>query len=775
MNCAPRRNALVMGIVAVLGGVADAAAAEPTSASSQAAERLLLDARDRVRSATEVRDPRVALASVMLAAAERLDPNALDVQHALLDLARLQADEQAFDARVRAMFERDPNDAAIAAAWLDTQMRGARSVEERERKLLALFGTPAHGRLLRALAAVELAQVAHERLEGERVTEWLDRAEALQPHLPATHETRWRLLDAGATPLKRLTTGLGLLSQQPGRVDVAWAIGEMLLEAGLPRNGLRLLEYARAGLHAAGLPMSSNQVMLLARAAIMLGDLDEAASILWESLERDPQRVDLAFLLHWVLEARGLVGPAQQVRDALAERFDAVRDPNAWPANEAAQAAWFHLRLDPQPARALMLAKHAYKASRGDPFTQRVYGFALAESGQTDRARELLAPLADRDPFAARRWLELTVGNADAAERRAAVERRLNEAPLFGPAADYVRGSGSTTQPTPTSAPAAGSVGATLAAELRELGLEDPNALLAPRLVVRIEPASPSVAVGEPWRVWVELTNRSAWPTALGSEFGVNPLVGIQVSMEGDRPRTDAALQTVDFIRYAVLAPGQTVRRQLRIDRGPVHRAARQTAQQLQRVELRPILDPRRTEGDGWRAGLESAEALSGVFNRKPVDPSPPRIADLLGRAARGDLVAIRATAGLLSEQQLLALGRVRHQPRLISASELRRTLLVALQHADPLVRAGALEALGICGLDAPLVAAAEARLVDEHWLVRLRALGLLSRQGAAFADVAAARSGADDDPTVRAFASALERFLRVPEAESEPEVSLPE
>jgi len=96
----------------------------------------------------------------------------------------------------------------------------------------------------------------------------------------------------------------------------------------------------------------------LARHELEMGKLEEAAWHAQQVIETDPQlAAEAGMFYYWVLSRQGHRAQADEVPRQLAQRFAELREPDEWPVNEVAQAAWFYCTLDPQPQRALMLAE----------------------------------------------------------------------------------------------------------------------------------------------------------------------------------------------------------------------------------------------------------------------------------------------------------------------------------------------------------------------------------------------------------------------------------
>ncbi len=247
------------------------------------------------------------------------------------------------------------------------------------------------------------------------------------------------------------------------------------------------------------------------------------------------------------------------------------------------------------------------------------------------------------------------------------------------------------------------------------------------------------------------------------------------MTIEGDQRREFAALMTVNLDSVRILRPGQTVRVRRTLDVGPPRRVSRLTPQQVQRVALDVILDPVQSADGQWGPGPAGQRLRPIYCNRLPASTGPEALAALFD-ALTGDSQAARARAievlaELLGEAQRARIKAPNYHPASVPTDRLEAALLNLLGSESWELRVRTLDALQIAGLDRRMVDAAEACLKHEHWLVRLMALRLLARQGAAFAPRAEALAKDDPDELVRALAqSYVSKWAERPKSDANSE-----
>jgi tetratricopeptide (TPR) repeat protein len=724
----------------------------------------------------------------LLEAAVRVDPKLVDAHIWLYEIAALENDTARAARALAAVLEADPTHERAFALWLAAGLQAQQTSEQRVAWLqaVAAAGRPA---AQRAQVCVALARQAIERFDLPEARRQLTQALALEPGDLDAATLLLHSLEPNAPAAERLGAVLRVLQLNPLDEELTWQAALLLDEYGFADEAARLFEHCVAVHQAAqpGQTLPGAFLLSWARNLEARGQLDAAAERAREAIAADPLVASEAGLfLYHVLECKE-PGLGLAVRQELAQRFAAVREPDQYPVNEVAQAAWFYCTIEPQPDRALMLAQAAATRAPGDAFVQRVLGCAHAVNGHTDEALGLLAPLAGHDALAASMLAKLLLERGDVAQARA-VLLKLEPWPSAGPAARLLRRlqeTWPTSQPAsrPDSAPASAPGRAAAAGE----PIDFPAATQSPRerypeiaaalagfdaralellrhpeqfLEARVTLPVRSFSVGEPWWAVFSVTNRSSLPIPLGPDGPVNPVFVLSFSVEGDQKRELPALMSVTLDAVRVLRPGQTVSVRRTLDVGPLRRVARYTPQQAQRITLRAIFDAVRGEDGQWRPA-PAGQTLPAVYvARLPASVGEPALAALLNAASGSDPSAVVAAcdvlAQLVGERQRADVRQLSYRPEPVPASALLTTLAGLLDSPSWETRARVLDALQLTGLDRRLIAKAQENLAHPHWLVRLMAVRLLARQGPTFAPRAEILAREDPDELVRLLADSF-------------------
>lgn len=706
----------------------------------------------------------------LLRAAVRLDPELSEAYVWLYELAQLAGDEDDAIRMLQGLLRANPTHEGAFALWLQAGANARQTVEQRT-KWLEQVAQVRRPPTMQALVHAHLAETAIERMDYARARQQVKRALMLDPTCVEAAELARAVVDEDTTPAEWLRATLRVAQLRPLDIGTLWSLGRFLNEHRRYADAERFYD-AAVNVHARLDPrgeLPSEFLLDLAHNRLARHRLDAAIEHTQAAIEQDPLRAAQAgIFLHYLHNLNEQPFHAETVRQDLQARFAALRDPDKYPVNEVAQAAWFHCRLDPQPDRALMLAKAAVARAPEDPFAQRVLGWAHALNDHLDEAQRVLSPLVANDPFAAYKLAQILQDSGDLMGAYGVIGA-LDEMPPYGPARDLIRGlglpldklasEGSTTQPTtaPTTQPTQeDALDTSLQAfDARVFAFVD-----EPEKFVEadITPLNRSPSPGEPWRVRFALTNRSPVPITLGPDRMINPVFVVSVHLDGDQSRSYPHLFTVSLDHDRVLAPGETIDVRRTVDVGPPRRVSRQTPQQLQRVRLDVVLDAERTANGDWQPSPFGRRLKPVVFNRVPLATGPEALRALFNAisAGRGARMyrAIELLGELLGEAQRAQLTHLTYRPSRVPAARLQAGLLDLLSHPEWEARARALTALQLVGLNRTMLAAIERCLDDEHWLVRIMAVRVLARQGPAFKHAAEQIAENDADELVRELAA---------------------
>lgn len=753
--------------VGVIGALCGPASGENRPAPLTTAELLVDLARDHAltrggqQTAADVRHVRT-----LLRAAARVDPRLPDPYFWLHELALLEGDSHQAAETVQKLVRLDPTNVGAFGRWLEASLSTRQTLEERKQWLDELSEAGARAPQMQALIQLHAARLALYSMNHAQARMQLDRVLGLDPYNPDAAAVAVEALDATTPPAQRLRAGLRLLQLNPMAIDVAWEIGVLLDDYGVPDEAERFYAHAIEihKLSNPDRPLPGEYLLQQSRNAMARQQSDRAIELAKQVIDRSPHLAAQAgLLLHWIFTNRGRTTEAGVVAEQLGKRFASIREPADFAVDEVAQAAWFYCTVDKQPQRALSLAESAAARAAGDIFATRVLGWAQEMNGQFDAARATLAPIAEVDPYAAFKLARLLKDAGDEAGAIRVVET-CERFPVVGPARDLFR---EANLPAAATQPAG-----LITSEMRDvLNGFDREVLAFHREPARFLEASinledRSLEPGDPWRAEFVLSNRGRFPITLGPDGMVNPVFLLSFQIEGDKKRDFPNLVTVTLDRARVIPPGATIRSRQTIDVGPVRKAMRMTPQHAQRVVLSAMLDPVQGPDGQWKPAPGGQQLPAVYFNRIPIGTSPQAL-NALFAALGGDsdlqrFRAVEILGELLGEAQNAALGRLNYKPRAVATDVIRKALLSGLSSDSWESRVRTLDALQNAGLDAAMLAAVNGCLDHSHWLVRMMALRLMVRQGPAFADVLAEMAESDEDELVRDLATS---YLEAPRA----------
>ena len=742
------RRWLVAIALCLATGPALRAAAPPTRSTPDLFVDMARDAALRCRGRQTEAD--LLAVRTLLRAAVRLDPGNARGWRWLYDLAQRSGPPASAAHALARLVEADPTNTAALARWLEVGPPEVQTAEQWQRwleKLLARFDQPQS----RALIHTRMAALALEQADRDSARKHLAEAHRLWPHCPQAALLRVDLLSADDPPARRLSVLFDALTLHTLNADLAWQAALVLDETGFAQDARTLFRYAMDLRRVLGdhRPLTPEQALQLARNQLALGELNEASHLAQKAALAERKRqgtYEAAFFWYWILQRQKAPESfLKQVRQPMANQFAAIKDPQRWPVALVAQAAWYYCTIEPQPERALLLAKNAAARAPDDPFVQRVLGWAEYQAGDRKTAQETLIPLVTRDPYATALVARMLrdAGDAGAPARLIAALEHL-------PPAGRARALLDELAPAVTSRPA-DQRHAEMVPVLKAFPSEVLQFVATPthtlRAAIRFE--DPSLRPGQPWWMVFSLTNTGAFPISLGTRRMLNPVFLLSYSLEDETRHDFPNLLPVALDTALVIEPGQTLQRRQTIDVGPPRAATRRTPQHLQSISVTAVLDPRLSAEGRWVPGPTGQVLRPAMAARRPANTSPEawhaRFAALRGDVPEARYAALEEMAELLGEAQRARLGKLDYRPEPVPIARIRTALVAVLQSASWEARARTLAALDNAGLDRSLLDAARGCLKHPHWAVRLLAVRTLARQGRAF--VNEARQIAHDDP----------------------------
>jgi hypothetical protein len=555
------------------GGQGDARAVGYASERGSAAQVMATEAqrlaRVSLRGGESVSEPQRALAGAWLEVAKRLEPGWAEPLALSVELARERGDTPAVIEALGAYLKAVPDDASAKLALIEARVSALQTLDERLNQLervLDMGERSGLSRPLRSRLASLAAALATEQGDPTRRGRWLKEALSLDATNPMAIEQAYALAverEAGAVELgtmavlrvRALPTEFG-----PRATLGAVLMGEAAYSAAADQLGVAA-EFRRAPLDrgfvetwvfALGAASRTDEALgLLRDYEASLATAGEAGG---DDRASDGGLSDGLAIVRLLLLATSSFEPhratAQEVYAAMRARW--TERAEAGDAEAVYDLAWLAgvtgLELETAAAALEGDALDSDKA-------RRAAGWVAAARGDIERARELLAPLAETDAWA-RLGMAMLLPEAQG-ERRGALLRFVHAYPaqtagLY--AARTLLAESGDVPPTRT-----GLVLLRLMKRSPER-LWRPNLRFEPWTLLAMEPTSNRYAFGEPIELRVTLENRSRMPMSIGAG-GVLPTT-VLISATASRPaegRRPIEAVAVDLGRRLTLDAGEDV------------------------------------------------------------------------------------------------------------------------------------------------------------------------------------------------------------------------
>ena len=562
---------------------------------------------------------------------------------------------------------------------------------------------------------------------------------------------------------------LGYLEEGPGNIEASRNLADELSRYGLVAEAEVWYEHAQrlAELSTPGQPPTG---VLLARTAALveLNRLDEALELAKQAVQAEPSTVDTLIIRAQVELLRGndkAAGGYFRLASRLCQKTvdDAQMTQKGLEPSLLADIAWFFAHYDPQEGYAERLCQLILATEPNNVIARRAVGAILLRRQQYADAESFLAPVADKDVWAAIELAEV-MKNAGQPERAVSQLKALTTRPANFEQRRLIRSMCSEWKVgVPATQPAILNVQKLVAAfksEKRDYPFHPEKYLSA-----TVSVPGKSVQPGEPWWCTVRLANTTTFPIAIGSGMMIDPALLTLVETKGDRPRSSEGSLRVLLDRRLRLMPGEKVEYTQTLDIGAIRAGMIGTPQILQDVQVTGIINPRQAEdaqgNEIWQTGIGGLKSAPVGFVRAQLRVSDELMGRLLAQVRSGStgdrILAMEQLAMLLGEQQHLASGRLRYMARPIDPDACRTAVLAMADDPNWYIRARLAECMRWFMLDSTTMPTAMKLLNDSHWLVRSMARRLLADQhGGKFDKVLENAAKGDPDDWAKQFARAL-------------------
>ncbi len=696
---------------------------------------------------------------IWMEAAARVDPDLAEAYLWQYDLLNRLSRPDAAMAALRSYCKLNPADISARLDLIDWKYERGQSVEARLAFCTGMLQTADLPPVVQSDLHRRMAELYVRNGDRNQAEACATKAVEAFAGNVAAHALLVELADEHGRAARQVRTLLAAIAASPADAGEMWRLARLLDGLSLHAEAVKWYERVLTLFerHPGDGQTPVDLLVDFAACCADEGKHEQALEVGTRALDVDPDSLEARLLLVEVARKSGHAEAANEHREVLRDRFNAL-DPTSFGHDRlilACQAAWYYLRCEPDPQRAVLLASRARELAPESPEVQIAYGLAKLAAGEPDEAAMVLRPWAD-----ANQWAAAALGEALRAQghtEEALAVLRAGEALRYsGQAYERIVAALAAQQQEPSPIPARAAVLEALRSfDYRVLAFPD-----RPTEALRLEVLTHGKqwAYGEPWLCELRLTNTTAYALTIGAEQMVAG--GVLVSLKwGERTEQ----QFVNYLPLSlalkpVLAPGESITLTQTLDTGPAFALARSTPQRELSLSFSFLLDPVVGRTGEWVSALRGFPPVVVQVQRVAVDGSRTGIPSLV-RLLRGGgeaerIKAVRTLAALIAEREAMRKAPPGYFLHRVDDLSLRKLILSALADRAPVVRAAALDSLRALELGSRMLAEVAPLLSDANWLVRLEALDMLAEtQGESFRPVLERASASDPDELVRRLA----------------------
>lgn len=728
-------------------------------AASRSEARWLMDHALRLaNSVQDLSDSDLQYVSIWLTAATTLDPNLADAylwRHELLAQTDNPVDALAnLDNYCRLK----PNDIGANLQRVEIIVSRAQTTEKRIEACEQLLNQPGLSPVVTSDLHRQLAEFHYVTGDFQVAVQHARDALADYPYNVSAEAALAEIEGRSQQPAVALQLLARRIAANPLDLDATWRIAQLLEQNNLPTEAAQwyenTLDVAQRLTPGAEPPLSLQ--VDLARALLAAKQYEPCFNRCAQILKSDPWRYDAALLQ---LEAARLMESDEQFQQTLKktiEQYESVESQairsKDWVT--CSRIAWLAIDLDPKPQRALRFAQLAKKFNPDSIITHRISGWAELISGSPEQAVTILAPLADRDPLAALGLARahLALSDRPAAFTAITIATRAQLTPIVrNRVAETLKQLGQEFPAIPDNTVLHQALSAV---DRRALTFFDD-----PTQALRFEVTTDAnrIEFDDEFVVTARLTNVADYPIFLGPGQMVLPRVAVSGRDSTHRGPFFDHFMNIDLLGRPVLLPGQTVSETKVITVGAGRFLANRQPQREFDLIFNFVLDPVIT-ADGPPISRIAIPPVDIQRPRPPMDATLPGLARLAQAIHEGDtpqrIRAVRSVIALLVERRASMVSRADYRAESLDPKMLESLIIRAFRDPQPLVRANALFGWTRLQLNDSITQAAAPLISDPHWLVRLVAIEVFSKnQGPRFASVLSDRAENDDHPLVTRLA----------------------
>ncbi len=387
----------VGGFMLMWGGVAFGDGGSGTTAEGMAAHQFVTIAYNRTRNTTISAALAAEEGTVLLRAAQRLEPGNVHTLKLLAEAAGSAGQTDVEREALRALIKNDPGDLVAQVKYIDLMASGTQAIDERARTYQSAFDKGALDPQIRSEMGLRLAKIAEERGDAAGAMGLLTKAIQLNDVNVRALREMVKLSDGSAG--ERMTAVVALLSANPLEPD-AWVEGSRVL-AGVNMFS-PAADFLTTGLEQVQLTGQQVGADMYLELAIDLaaGGRPAAAYPILNSLSKLPDAPMSALVAATLLSREytpPITGPASQpASEDLAGRIEKMlvdqtkgKDVSA---EALADAVWVELAVLPAVGGETenWLKRYEEMVGAEDVGLMRLKGWWLLRAGKAEEARGLL-------------------------------------------------------------------------------------------------------------------------------------------------------------------------------------------------------------------------------------------------------------------------------------------------------------------------------------------------------------------------------------------------
>jgi tetratricopeptide (TPR) repeat protein len=584
-------------------------------------DRLLNDARAAARSAVP---PTLAArhAMLILQNAASVNPEDLDILHALAEAAREAGERDILRNALRNIVKLDPGDLVAQVNLISAMAESSQTIEEQLRVYAGTLEKDALDPQVRSEIALRYARLLMQRGENDQAKTILETAVKLNDVNAAAWREIIRLQTAGPVRVSdRMSAIVSCLLADPYAPQVWLAGGQAL--AATNQHELAALYLGTAIDGATRLGQGSGELLLEWATELAISGDRNAEPILSQlaKLEDAPVAALLTSLAVSGPSVAAMPGDdsiSRRIRAKIEELVKAAPDEKA----VLAEASWIEIfyMAKMAPSAAEYVDRLARIVGENDDAVKIRRGWMLIRAGNLGDAAKILAPIAQKEPFAQLGMARIAAAGKDRKALEYSLQDIYNNHPT-GLLALHTLAEARKEKITLRDTP--------LGQAVRKAAASLPKAVFSaqssPRDVMLVIPSLPKrrFTFGEAIPLTLKISNTTDRALAVGPDAAIKSSFGLAATMKEPAVQTIGLYAMENSPRVYRLSARATVTQTIRIDSDRLYEMLMNNAWKNYSLGVTLVTDPK-LGATGVVPGVGGQVVPAGDFAREPVQLSTP-------------------------------------------------------------------------------------------------------------------------------------------------------